>query len=78
MYVFLFRSDVMGMPGPFELIIILVIVLLIFGGKRLKNIGNDLGGAIKGFRSSMKESESKDKDEVIEAKVDADDETNKK
>ena len=41
----------MGMPGPFELIIILVIVLLIFGGKRLKNIGNDLGGAIKGFRS---------------------------
>ena len=49
MNVFLFRSDVMGMPGPFELIIILVIVLLIFGGKRLKNIGNDLGGAIKGF-----------------------------
>ena len=78
MYVFLFRSDVMGMPGPFELIIILVIVLLIFGGKRLKNIGNDLGGAIKGFRSSMKESESKDKEEVIEAKVEADDETNKK
>jgi sec-independent protein translocase protein TatA len=55
-----------------------VIVLLIFGGKRLKNIGNDLGGAIKGFRSSMKESESKEKDEVIEAKVEADDETNKK
>ena len=68
----------MGMPGPFELIIILVIVLLIFGGKRLKNIGNDLGSAIKGFRSSMKESESKDKEEVIEAKVEADDETNKK
>jgi TatA/E family protein of Tat protein translocase len=36
-------------PGPFELIIILVIVLLLFGGKRLKNIGGDLGGAIKGF-----------------------------
>jgi sec-independent protein translocase protein TatA len=47
----------MGMPGPFELIIILVIVLLIFGGKRLKNIGNELGGAIKGFKSSMKDSE---------------------
>ena len=49
----------MGMPGPFELIIILVIVLLIFGGKRLKNIGGELGGAIKGFKSSMKESEKK-------------------
>ncbi|MBT3853985.1 MAG: twin-arginine translocase TatA/TatE family subunit, partial [Thiotrichales bacterium] len=35
----------MGMPGPFELIIILIIVLLIFGGKRLKNIGGELGGA---------------------------------
>ena len=63
----------MGMPGPFELIIILVIVLLIFGGKRLKNIGNELGGAIKGFKTSMKESETEDKEEIIEAKVEADD-----
>ena len=43
------------MPSPMELIIILAIVLLIFGGKRLKNIGSDLGGAIKGFKSTMKE-----------------------
>ncbi|CAC9640764.1 twin-arginine translocase TatA/TatE family subunit [bacterium endosymbiont of Bathymodiolus sp. 5 South] len=60
------------MPGPFELIIILVIVLLLFGGKRLKNIGGDLGGAIKGFKKSMKESESDkidNKDTVIDAKV---------
>ena len=64
----------MGMPGPFELIIILIIVLLIFGGKRLKNIGSELGGAIKGFKSSMKESETKEKEEIIEAKVEADDE----
>ncbi len=57
-------------PGPFELIIILVIVLLLFGGKRLKNIGGDLGGAIKGFKKSMKESEKiDDKDGVIDAKV---------
>jgi len=72
----------MGMPGPFELIIILVIVLLIFGGKRLKNIGGELGGAIKGFKSSMKESEKNDKDDkddIIEAKVEAtDDDTVKK
>ncbi len=57
------------MPGPFELIIILVIVLLLFGGKRLKNIGGDLGGAIRGFKKSMKESESDDKNTVIDAKV---------
>jgi len=59
------------MPGPFELIIILVIVLLIFGGKRLKNIGGDLGSAIKGFKKSMKDGEKKidNKDDVIEAKV---------
>ena len=60
------------MPGPFELII-LVIVLLLFGGKRLKNIGGDLGGAIKGFKKSMKDgSEDKkidNKDDIIEAKV---------
>jgi sec-independent protein translocase protein TatA len=60
------------MPGPFELIIILVIVLVLFGGKRLKNIGGDLGNAIKGFKKSMKDGEDKkldDKDDVIEAET---------
>ena len=68
----------MGMPGPFELIIILVIVLLIFGGKRLKNIGNELGGAIKGFKSSMKDYEKEDKEDIIEAKVEAEDDSSDK
>jgi sec-independent protein translocase protein TatA len=36
-----------------ELLIVLVIVVLIFGTKRLKTIGSDLGGAIKGFKSAM-------------------------
>jgi sec-independent protein translocase protein TatA len=40
-----------------QLLIILVIVLLLFGTKRLKGIGSDLGNAIKGFRSAMSESE---------------------
>ncbi|WP_058554371.1 Sec-independent protein translocase subunit TatA [Thiohalocapsa sp. ML1] len=45
----------MGMGGIsiWQLLIILVIVLLLFGTKRLKNIGSDLGGAVKGFRSAM-------------------------
>ena len=62
------------MPSPTELIIILAIVLLIFGGKRLKNIGSDIGGAIKGFKSSMKETEKNEKDDTIEAQVEAADE----
>ena len=53
------------MPGPFELVIILAIVILIFGGKRLKNLGSDLGGAIKGFKSSVKDAEEEE-EEVIE------------
>ena len=36
-----------------ELLIILVIVALIFGTKKLRNIGSDLGGAVKGFKDSM-------------------------
>lgn len=43
--------------GPTQLILILVIVLLLFGTKRLKNIGGDLGGAIKGFRKAMESDE---------------------
>ena len=57
------------MPGPFELVIILAIVILIFGGKRLKNLGSDLGGAIKGFKSSVKDVETEDEEETIEVEV---------
>ena len=46
--------------GLKELIIILVIALLVFGTKKLKNIGSDLGGAVKGFKDSMKEGEAKE------------------
>ena len=54
------------MPGPFELVIILAIVILIFGGKRLKNLGSDLGGAIKGFKSSVKDAETEKEEEEEE------------
>lgn len=39
--------------GVTELLIILVIVVLLFGGRKLKTLGSDLGGAIKGFRKAM-------------------------
>jgi sec-independent protein translocase protein TatA len=54
----------MGMGGIsiWQLLIILVIVLLLFGTKRLKNIGSDLGGAVKGFRSAMSDSAKDDEE----------------
>ena len=53
----------MGIGGisPVQLIIILIIVLLIFGTKKLKGLGGDLGGAIKGFKKAMKEDETTEK-----------------
>ena len=40
--------------GPGSIILILLIVILLFGTKKLRNVGSDLGGAIKNFRKSMK------------------------
>ncbi|HBP91434.1 MAG TPA: Sec-independent protein translocase subunit TatA, partial [Alcanivorax sp.] len=40
-----------------QLLIILAIVVLLFGTKKLRNIGNDLGGAVKGFKDSVKDGE---------------------
>jgi len=55
------------MPGPMQLVVILIIVILLFGTKRLKNIGTDLGGALKGFKKAVKDEEKKT-DESIEEK----------
>ncbi len=38
-----------------QLLIILAIVIVLFGTKRLRNLGGDLGGALKGFRSAVKD-----------------------
>ena len=45
----------MGLGGisMWQLLIVLLIVVMIFGTKRLKSIGGDLGGALKGFRKAM-------------------------
>ncbi|QSP95140.1 Sec-independent protein translocase subunit TatA [Marinobacter salinisoli] len=45
-----------------QLLIVLGIVVLLFGTKKLRNIGSDLGGAIRGFKKSMSEEESKPSD----------------
>jgi len=43
------------MPSVPQLLIVLAIVVLIFGAKRLRNLGGDLGGAVKGFKQAVKE-----------------------
>jgi sec-independent protein translocase protein TatA len=48
--------------GPWQLLIILVIVLAIFGTKRLSTLGSDLGKSVKGFRSAMNEAEEKEEE----------------
>lgn len=48
----------MDLFAPRHLLIILLVVLLVFGTKKLKTIGSDLGSAVKGFKSAMKEGES--------------------
>jgi len=62
----------MGLGGIsiWQLLIILVIVVMIFGTKRLKNLGGDLGGAIKGFRSAMGDSKDKTPEQVEDSRAD--------
>ena len=50
----------MGLGGIsiWQLLIILAIIVMVFGTSRLRNIGTDLGSAIKGFRNSMNKDES--------------------
>jgi len=43
--------------GPWQLLIILVIVLAIFGTKKLSSLGSDLGKSVKGFRNAMNEAD---------------------
>jgi sec-independent protein translocase protein TatA len=63
----------MDLFSPKHLLIILVIVLLVFGTKKLKTIGSDLGGAVRGFKKSMNEGDSEEsaKQLAAQAKPDA-------
>jgi sec-independent protein translocase protein TatA len=60
------------MVGWRELIIVLVIVLLVFGTKKLGNIGADLGNAIKGFKKGMKPDEDQKPESLNQQKNDND------
>ena len=50
----------MDLFAPRHLLIILVVVLLVFGTKKLRTIGSDLGGAVRGFKKAMSDGEAEE------------------
>ncbi len=56
--------------GITELVIVLVIVILLFGTKKLRSLGGDLGGALKGFRGAMKDVDEIERAEKMDNKQD--------
>jgi sec-independent protein translocase protein TatA len=50
----------MGGMGMKELVIILLVVLVVFGAKKLRTVGSDLGAAVRGFKKSMNEGENEE------------------
>jgi len=67
----------MGLGGIsiWQLLIVLVIVILLFGTKKLRSMGGDLGSAIKSFKQSVREGEEEQMGDKNDASIDHNDET---
>ena len=61
----------MGNMGIWQLLILAVIVVLFFGTKKLRNLGGDLGSAIKGFKSAIGEDKEKPTDTLTDKSEDS-------
>ncbi|HMQ65151.1 MAG TPA: twin-arginine translocase TatA/TatE family subunit [Arachnia sp.] len=60
----------MTMPlGGWELAIVLVVALLLFGGSRLAGVGKGVGRSIREFKEEVKSADAKDKPEVVDAEI---------
>ena len=59
----------MGSLSIWHWLIVLVIVMLVFGTKKLRNIGSDLGGAVRGFKEGVKEGTEKAASDSASAKT---------
>ena len=57
--------------GPVQLLIVLLIVLAIFGTKRLRTLGSDLGSAVKGFRSAVSDADQDTTEQIDDQSSDA-------
>jgi sec-independent protein translocase protein TatA len=51
----------MGMPGIWEILIILMVLLVLFGGKKIRSMGSDLGESLKGFKKAIKDEDTESK-----------------
>ena len=51
----------MGIGGIWQWVVVLIVILLLFGTKRLRNLGSDLGHAVRGFRKGIKSDGDPDK-----------------
>ena len=61
----------MGGLGMRELIVILLVVLVIFGAKRLRSVGSDLGSAVRGFKNAVNENNEEENDSVKQLRAEA-------
>jgi sec-independent protein translocase protein TatA len=61
----------MGSFSVWHWLIVLLIILLVFGTKKLRNLGSDLGGAVKGFKEGMKEGGTSEADATATKKAEA-------
>ncbi|KJZ17737.1 preprotein translocase subunit TatA [Halomonas sp. S2151] len=59
----------LGGISIWQLLIVLGIIILIFGTKKLRNVGSDLGGAVKGFKKAVNEDEDKSEEAKPQAQV---------
>ncbi|MCP9760491.1 Sec-independent protein translocase subunit TatA [Aquitalea sp. S1-19] len=68
----------MGSFSIWHWLIVLVVVVLVFGTKKLRNAGGDLGSAVKAFKDGMKDGDDKAKAPEAGRVIDADSDTDKK
>ncbi|HSH50898.1 MAG TPA: twin-arginine translocase TatA/TatE family subunit [Bacteroidales bacterium] len=59
----LLSSVILGMPGPWEIILIVLVVLLIFGGRKIPELMKGLGQGMKEFKKATKDEPEEDKKE---------------
>jgi sec-independent protein translocase protein TatA len=59
----------MDLFAPKHLLLVLVIVLLVFGGKKLRTLGSDLGSAFRGFKKAMSDGESDEHSKQIQGPI---------
>lgn len=60
----------LGGISIWQLLIVLGIIILIFGTKKLRNVGSDLGGAVKGFKKAVGEDEDEKKESTTQQSID--------